>query len=93
MTPTMDRGHLLGRQLSGSGTDVRNLTPLYSRVNRTEMKAYEDRIAGAIDAGATVYYAAWASYDGDSPIPTSITMQAYTSDGVELVNTTIANVP
>ncbi|MEV6843620.1 DNRLRE domain-containing protein [Actinoplanes sp. NPDC051411] len=93
MSPTMDRGHLLGRQLGGSGTDVRNLTPLYSRVNRTEMKAYEDKIAGAIDGGATVYYAAWASYSGNNAIPSSITLEAYTSDGVPLVNTTIANVP
>ncbi|WP_433649917.1 DNRLRE domain-containing protein [Micromonospora zamorensis] len=88
-----DRGHLLGRQLGGSGYDRRNLVPLYPRANRVTMKAFENQIAASIEAGNTVYYTATPNYVGDNPVPTSITMEAWTSSGASVVSTSVLNIP
>jgi RHS repeat-associated protein len=89
----LDRGHLLANQLGGVGDDRRNLVPLYPDANRGVMKGYEQEVKDAIDEGNTVYFYCKPNYDGDSPIPASITMEAYTSDGAPVVNVTFPNVP
>ncbi|MFG3055488.1 DNA/RNA non-specific endonuclease [Kitasatospora sp. NPDC048239] len=73
----LNRGHLLARQLCGIGTDRRNLVPLYSLVNTSAMKRYENRVKKAVDSGETVYYAVRPTYDGDNPMPTSIVLMAW----------------
>ncbi|MEE1820624.1 DNA/RNA non-specific endonuclease [Streptomyces sp. BE20] len=73
----LNRGHLLARQLGGDGLDRRNLVPLYSLVNVSTMKRYENRVKAAVDSGESVYYAVRPVYDGDNTIPTSIVMIAW----------------
>jgi hypothetical protein len=51
------RGHLLGRQLGGSGDVAANLVALYQRrANSPAMRDYETEIANAVKAGETVTY-------------------------------------
>ena len=48
------RGHLIGRQMGGSGDDPRNLTTLYQNpVNTPYMTKYENQIRAALDRGDT----------------------------------------
>ncbi|WP_353944337.1 DNA/RNA non-specific endonuclease [Streptomyces sp. HUAS MG91] len=90
----MNRGHLLARQLGGSGTDRRNLVPLYRNANSPVMSGAEQRIADAIAAGNTVYYSSIPIYENSTnPIPSGVTMTAYTSTGVQIVIQTILNKP
>nr|WP_267887314.1 LamG-like jellyroll fold domain-containing protein [Streptomyces sp. WM6372] len=42
------RGHLAGCQFGGSGSDLRNLVPLYNNANSVVMKGVEDKIARQI---------------------------------------------
>ncbi|MCZ0987358.1 DNRLRE domain-containing protein [Streptomyces diastatochromogenes] len=92
--PTMNRGHLLARQLGGSGTDRRNLVPLYRNANSPVMSGAEQKIADSIAAGNTVYYSSIPIYENSTnPIPSGVTMTAYTSTGVQIVNQTILNKP
>lgn len=92
--PTMNRGHLLARQLGGSGTDRRNLVTLYRTANSPEMSTQEQKIADSIAAGNTVYYSSVPVWGSDSnPIPLGVTMTAYTSTGARIVDQTIWNRP
>lgn len=91
--PKLQRGHLLARQLGGVGDDRRNLVPMYSYANSPVMRGFENQIAASIKAGNTVYFHAVPNYTGDGPIPTSITLQAWTTQGAQVVNTVIPNVP
>jgi len=51
------RGHLLGRQLGGSGDLAANLVALYqTRANSPVMRDYESAVAEAVQAGETVRY-------------------------------------
>jgi DNA/RNA non-specific endonuclease len=63
-------GHLLARQLGGSGSDLRNLVALYRNANQGAMKGYEDYGAGILqdDPGVTIFYAATPEYDGKSDV-------------------------
>ncbi|MFE6918740.1 DNA/RNA non-specific endonuclease [Streptomyces rubiginosohelvolus] len=89
----MNRGHLLARRLGGSGTDRRNLVPLYRAANSPEMARYEGLIADSIATGDTVFYSAVPVWEGSNPIPQGVTMRAYTSKGVRIVDQTIVNRP
>jgi RHS repeat-associated protein len=92
--PQLNRGHLLARQLGGSGTDLRNLVPLYRKANTEEMAGAEQKIADSIAAGNTVYYTSIPVYENENnPIPLGVTMTAYTSTGAQIVNQTIWNRP
>jgi hypothetical protein len=62
------RGHLLGRQLGGSGEVARNLVALYQRrANSPVMRDYESAVAEAVEQGETVRYQVRPVY----PSPTS----------------------
>ncbi len=51
------RGHLLGRQLGGSGQIAGNLVAMYqSRANSPVMRDYETMVADAAQAGETIRY-------------------------------------
>lgn len=90
----LQRGHLIARQLGGDGDDVRNLVSLYKYTNTQLMDPEEDKIADAIDEGQTVYMSVIPNYSGNSPIPTSISMTAVTSNGAPIVvGPPIPNVP
>ncbi|MEO3748013.1 DNRLRE domain-containing protein [Plantactinospora sp. B5E13] len=88
----LDRGHLLGRQLGGSGYDLRNLVPMYPDANRRVMQGYESQIAAATENN-TVFYMSIPNYTGSNPIPDSITMKAWTASGQVIVDTVVLNVP
>ncbi|MEU3995162.1 DNRLRE domain-containing protein [Streptomyces fungicidicus] len=65
----MNRGHLLGNQLGGSGTERRNLVSLYATPNQEQMKSVEDKIARMVNSGQTVYYEVTAHYTGKNGAP------------------------
>jgi hypothetical protein len=51
------RGHLLGRQLGGSGEVEGNLVALYQRrANSPVMRDYENAVAEAVERGETIRY-------------------------------------
>ncbi len=66
------RGHLLARQLGGTGRDRRNLVKLHNKSNSEIMGAYEDVVRKRLDVGETVYYAAIPVYEGSSPMPETV---------------------
>jgi DNA/RNA non-specific endonuclease len=61
------RGHLLGRQLGGSGEVASNLVALYQRrANSPVMRDYETAVAEAVEHGETIRYRVRLTY----PSPT-----------------------
>jgi hypothetical protein len=81
------RGHLLGRQLGGSGDVDANLVALYqSDANSPVMRDYENEIAAVVEAGQTVRYQAQPIYDGpdDSDEPRAIRLRAQGDQGFRL---------
>jgi DNA/RNA non-specific endonuclease len=89
------RGHLLGRQLGGSGDLEANLVALYqSRANSPVMRDYETAVAEAVRAGETVRYAVrpiYASRTADGP-PAAVRITAAGDRGFRM-DVTIANTP
>jgi DNA/RNA non-specific endonuclease/Bacterial TSP3 repeat len=87
------RGHLIARQLGGSGRDPRNLVTLYQNpVNTPVMRGFEQQVANAVRAGQTVRYEALPIYRGSELIPRAITLRATGNRGFRL-NVTILNHP
>ena len=71
------RGHLIGRQLGGSGDEAKNLVTLYQNpVNTPYMTKYENMIRKAVDNGETVRYRVVPIYDGDIGMPVAVQMEA-----------------
>lgn len=71
------RGHLIGRQLGGTGDDSRNLTTLYQTpVNSPYMTKYENQIRKAMDDGETIRYRVTPIYEGSDLLCASIEMEA-----------------
>jgi len=59
------RGHLLGRQLGGSGQIASNLVALYQRrANSPVMRDYESAVAEAVEHGETIRYRVRLIYPG-----------------------------
>lgn len=46
-----NRGHLLGKQLGGSGIDVRNIVALYAYANSPVMRFWENKVRGTFNSG------------------------------------------
>jgi hypothetical protein len=89
------RGHLLGRQLGGTGDLAANLVALYqTRANSPVMRDYETAVAEAVEAGETVRYTVRPRYPsrGAKGPPTAIRITATGSRGFRL-DVTIANTP
>ncbi|MYW00358.1 hypothetical protein GT354_19140 [Streptomyces sp. SID3343] len=72
----LQRGHLLGLQLGGSGVELRNLVPIEKLANSPVMRACEKRVKTALEGGDQVYYTSRPIYDGVDPIPTGIRITA-----------------
>ncbi|MBO0439325.1 DNA/RNA non-specific endonuclease [Candidatus Enterococcus ikei] len=71
------RGHLIGRQLGGSGDDSRNLTTLYQTpVNTPFMTKYENQIRQALDKGETIRYRVTPVYEGTELLCKQIDLEA-----------------
>ncbi|GBP98876.1 hypothetical protein SSP531S_02690 [Streptomyces spongiicola] len=86
--------HLLGAQLSGSGTDLRNLSTCArstnaTRVDKTDpgmpghMLSIEDRVKSAVDVGQIVHYRVKPVYSGPRTVPMAFEMyaQGFYADG------------
>ncbi|GLY96489.1 RHS repeat-associated core domain-containing protein [Actinoplanes sp. NBRC 103695] len=87
-SPDMAAGHLIAHSLGGSGTDLRNLTPIYQRmVNVSGMYAGAERIVAILvkDLGQTVYYRVEPIYDGANPVPTHLRIIIATPHGGVLI--------
>lgn len=73
----MARGHLLARQLGGSGTDKLNLVTLAQNpANSPAMRDFETSVRKAVEAGETVDYRVTPIYIGDSDVAVGVTMSA-----------------
>lgn len=71
------RGHLIGRQMGGSGDDPRNLTTLYQNpVNTPFMTKYENQIRKALDQGETIRYRVTPTYEGNNLLCKEIKLEA-----------------
>lgn len=82
------RGHLLARQLGGSGDDRRNLvTLIHIPVNTPIMRGFETRVRKAVDARETVLYSVTPNYKGKNPMPASVTINARGNKGFSLTVT------
>ena len=85
------RGHLLGRQLGGSGKDPRNLVTLYQNpVNTPVMSSFERKVRKAVEAGETINYSATPIYKGTELVPSGVTLNAKASGEFQL-DVTILN--
>ena len=82
------RGHLLGNQLGGSGSDPRNLMTIYQNpVNHPVMSYIEANVRKAVEGGQIVNYNVTPIYNGNNLIPRGITIQATGDDGFYIYQT------
>ena len=82
------RGHLLGKQLGGSGSDPRNLVTIYQNpVNHPVMSSIEVRVRRAVEGGQIVNYKVTPIYEGNNLIPRGITIQAQGSGDLNIYQT------
>jgi DNA-entry nuclease len=93
------RGHLLGRQLGGSGQVANNLIAMFqSRANSPVMRDYETMVADAVQAGEIVRYEVRPLYTSVSAggAPRAVRIRASGNRGfrmdVEIANTPQAGV-
>ena len=89
------RGHLLGRQLGGTGDLPANLVALYqTRANTPVMRDYESAVAEAARAGEVIRYAVHPRYPSATfeGAPSAIRITASGNRGFRL-DVTIANTP
>ena len=71
------RGHLIGRQMGGTGDDARNLTTLYQTpVNTPYMTKYENQVRKALDDGETIRYRVTPIYEGSDLLCKEIEIEA-----------------
>ncbi|MEZ0070640.1 hypothetical protein ABIA32_006693, partial [Streptacidiphilus sp. MAP12-20] len=85
------RGHLLGRQLGGSGDIPENLvTLLQNPVNTPIMSGFERQVRLAVEGGQFVQYSVTPIYEGSDLVPRAVTLSAY-GNGDFSLNVTILN--
>ncbi|WP_407704026.1 DNA/RNA non-specific endonuclease [Streptomyces smaragdinus] len=78
------RGHLIGRQFGGSGTELRNLVPLYASANLA-MGYIENRISKEIGAGQAVHYEVTPAYGTNSTgVPVAVHLEARGNRGMDV---------
>ncbi|GAA0932085.1 hypothetical protein GCM10009558_045170 [Virgisporangium aurantiacum] len=77
------RGHLIGRELGGNGSDPRNLVPLWqNQVNSSSMyHGVEKQVHDKVVSGETVYYRVEPVYDGPNPFPRLLKIVVATNEG------------
>ena len=70
------RGHLIGRQLGGTGDKLENLVTLYQNpVNTPYMTKYENMVRNAADKGETIRYRVEPVYKGNEPMPVAVDIE------------------
>ena len=76
------RGHLLGRQLGGTGRDLRNLVALTQvGANTPQMSSFEHGLARRVRSGEVVEYSAIPLYKEGVLPPSSVLLTAFGSRG------------
>lgn len=88
----LDRGHLIGRDLGGTGADPRNLFPQYVNPNRGAQRVFEKQARGWVDAGKTLYYVGIPG-NGSGYVPWIVHLAYASSDGTVVDATAIWNTP
>uniref|UniRef100_UPI0018CA445B DNA/RNA non-specific endonuclease n=1 Tax=Cupriavidus sp. WS TaxID=1312922 RepID=UPI0018CA445B len=79
------RGHLLGRQLGGSGDMPENLVTLQQNwTNSPVMRGYESQVRAAVESGQTVEYHVTPVYKGNNLIPRGVTLSGQGNDGFHI---------
>jgi hypothetical protein len=87
------RGHLLGRQLGGSGDVAENLVTLQQwPANSPFMRKLEKEARRAVEGGQVVGYSSTPLYSGRNLVPRGITLKGVGSDGFDMY-VTILNPP
>jgi hypothetical protein len=87
------RGHLLGRQLGGSGDLAENLVTLQQNpANTPTMRGFENLTRSTVEGGQVVQYSSTPIYNGTNLVPRGVTLSATGSEGFDL-NVTILNPP
>jgi RHS repeat-associated protein len=89
----MNRAHLVAKQLGGSGLEPGNMVPLYIAANKA-MLLHENQIARSVRYGYNrdyrisypygpqrVFLIVTPNFEGDNPVPYSITLYARGSNG------------
>ncbi|ARR56356.1 hypothetical protein HY78_24315 [Rhizorhabdus wittichii DC-6] len=85
------RGHLLGRQLGGSGDLAENLVTLQQNpANSPVMRGFENQVRSAVEGGQVVRYSSTPVYNGSNLAPRGITLSGKGSGGFDL-NVTVLN--
>ncbi|MEO3832051.1 fibronectin type III domain-containing protein [Nonomuraea sp. B10E8] len=79
------RGHLLGKQLGGAGTDPRNLVTLFQLANRELMDPEEDKVRDTVEDGEDLYYYVAPVYTDDPPPETEHDLSKRMPDKIHLV--------
>ena len=84
------RGHLLGRQLGGSGGEANNLVTLFQNpANHPVMSGFEAQIRAAVEGGQVVNFGAMPIYRAGSAIPAGVTIVGEGSGGFSLAVTVL----
>jgi hypothetical protein len=78
------RGHLLAKQLGGSGDDERNLVTIYQYANHPVMSGLERRVRKMLEAGNVVDYKVAVMYQGNERLPIALTISARSTDGSDV---------
>ncbi len=88
------RGHLLGRQLGGSGQVSSNLVAMYQSRANSPMRDYETMVADAAQAGETIRYEVRPLYASASArgMPAAVRIRATGNRGFRM-DVQIANTP
>jgi DNA/RNA non-specific endonuclease len=94
---TMNRGHLIAKQLGGSGLEPGNIVPLYIAANNA-MKPFENQVRRIVEGydiryrQQQIYFLVRANFTGKDPVPYSVTLYGRGSRGYSLTET-IGNTP
>ena len=92
--PPLARGHLLGKQLGGSGDTLANLVTLYQSMNQGPMLTVENSIRRAVEACEVVNFSSIPVYQGVGALPVkSISIIAIGSRGFSYLGPPLLNVP
>ncbi|MFD3663559.1 DNRLRE domain-containing protein [Streptomyces sp. NPDC058659] len=86
-----DRTHIVGDKVGGDWVDE-NLFTGFSRMNKSGMRRCEIKMEKQLAAQKWVMYTGKVNYSHTTGIPDSITMSAYTEDGVLFENIVVKNI-
>lgn len=87
-----DRGHLIARDLGGSGTDPRNLVTITGGSNHPTMFSTEQQVKALVLEGRAVRVRVEPQYAGDDQVPHTIKYEAFDArTGQRLFCNTIVN--